>query len=791
LLGLFNERENLRPGEVVVLMPDLAACAPLIEAVFGTAPRERNIPWRVTGRGRTEENPVVRVLDDLLTLTAGSVPVSQVFDLLRQPLVAAHFGLTESALEQVRDWIRKAGIHWGLDSEQARAAGTDGGHTLETGLARLFLSWAAGEAAGRTLFAGHTGISHAPQGSAGLALGAFWHYARALNRLHTELLQAHDAEGWRAVLLDSLTTLMGDALEHAEEMRAVRGVVNALADDMAAADLDGQETHTVLPLDVIHLALAERLDEAMRGSVPGGSVTFSALTALRGLPYRVVCIIGLDNDAFPVRERADEFDLMAAFPQKGDRQRRDDERNLFLDAILSARDVLHLSCVGRSVRDNAELLPSLLVDELLDVLATACADNPENPKSIAEARARLIVEHPLQSFSSDYFVTEGKGDNRLESFRGDFAQALNERFHWQQTQTAGEKRRMGNRFLDEENEDGDHVEEEGAGKPFFTSPLPPPGKEWHCVDLTRLKRFFSNPCRFLLRERLGLDLPSSEEELVDVESFVPDRQTRNQLAARLLPVLLEEGGGSMTDDALLSLARAGGEYPAGSLGEGSLRRELVLLRDFAGRVNAALAKPARPVHTVKLEFQLGGGSGDETWELRAAFGALREDGQIGWRYENARNKNIPAKDVLTAWLDHLTLCAAPPPGVECRTRGLLRNDGFVLNPLPAAEAREHLGKLLALYRAGLQEPLRFFPKSGWEYVCVRTRDGNEDKAHKAALKQWNDGLFPEKDQAAYQLALRGMRAEEALDDVFRETAEIVFDGLWEVFEGLKGFKAAL
>ena len=781
LLGLFREREGLRPDDVVVLMPDLAACVPLIEAVFGTAPRERLIPWRVTGQGRTEENPVARVLDGLLTLAAGNAPASRVFDLLRQPLVAAHFGLPESALGQVRDWMREAGIHWGLDSEQAHASGAGGRHTVEAGLARLFLSWAAGDVAGRAIFAGQTGIPRAPQGSAGLALGAFWHYARALNRLRIELLQAHDAEGWRAVLLGALAALMGEAPECAEEMRAVRGAVNALADDMATASFSGQGADVALPLDVIHLALGERLDDAVHGGVPGGAVTFSALPALRGLPYRVVCAIGLDNDAFPSRERADEFDLMAAFPQKGDRQRRDDGRNLFLDAVLAARDVLHLSCVGRNARDNAKLLPSVLVDELLDALAAACAENPEQADSVAMARARLVVEHPLQSFSPDYFVTEGKRDRRLESFRGEFAHALDERFR--QQRAAGKRGHLEARFF-EEGEDGGHVEgEEGGGRPFFTSPLPPPGEEWRCVDLAQLRRFFSNPCRFLLHERLRLDLPESETEFADVEPFVPNWQASRTLAARLLPVLLEEGeGGSMAEDALFSLARAGGEYPDGNLGEGALRRELAALRSFASRVNAALARPRCPVHTVKLEQVLhpGGGNEAETWELRAAFGALRAEGLVTYRYDDAR-----AHDVLAAWLDHLVLCAMPPPGVECRTRGLSRSGEFVLHALSAPDARAHLGKLLVLYRAGLREPLRFFPKAAWEYMRIHTQEGNEDKARKGASGKWGEGDFPEKSHAAYRLALRGMGAEEILNDVFRENAKTVFGGMWQVFENLR------
>ncbi|MDR2925194.1 MAG: exodeoxyribonuclease V subunit gamma [Azoarcus sp.] len=795
LLGLFKERADLRPSEIVVLMPDLAAYAPLIEAVFGTAPRERHIPWRITGRGRTEENPVARALDDLLALAAGNAPASRVFDLMQQPLVAAHFGLSSAALEEVRGWMSDAGIHWGLDAPQARAAGADGGHTVEAGLARLFLSWAAGDAASHALFAGQTGVPHAPQGSNGLTLGVFWRVARALSRQRAELLKSHDAEGWRTVLLGSLAALVGDAPEHAEEMRTVRETINALANDMAGG---GQETSVALPLDIVHQALIERLDGFMHGSVPGGAVTFSALPALRGLPYRVVCAIGLDNDAFPAHGRADEFDLMAAFPQKGDRQRRDDERNLFLDVALAARDALHLSCVGRSARDNAELLPSVLVGDLLDALAAACAERPEQPDSIEKARERLIVRHPLQSFSPKYFVAEEKRNSRLESFRGEFAHALNER----QKRFAENRPHREIRSFGEEESDGDA--QEGGIEPFFTSPLPPPGEEWRCVELNQMKRFFSNPCRFLLRERLGLDFSVAEEELADVEPLVPNRAATWALADRLLPALLTEKGNAapspINDEALFSLARAGGEYPAGSMGEGALRGELAALRGFADRVNAALAEPCRPAHSIKLAFALDSESGAESerWELRGAFGALRENGLLAWRYsedKSSKNKRankkqaddeegkrcdalseLRAGDALSIWFDHLALCAAPPPGMECRARVFTRSGGLVLNPLPSLDARVRLEKILRLYRAGLREPLHFFPKSAWAFVS--SPDGG--KARQAAKEKWNGSdfhkKFAEKNDDAYRLALRGQCLEEALNDEFWENVETVLGG---------------
>ncbi|MDR1661691.1 MAG: exodeoxyribonuclease V subunit gamma [Azoarcus sp.] len=761
LLGIFKGPKPPRPDEIVVLTPELAACAPLIEAIFGAAPPERRIPWRITGLGATVENPAAQALDRLLALAVGRAPASQVFDLLQHPLVTAHFGLDDTGLGQIRAWMNGSGIHWGLDAGQACAIGGGGEYTAEKGLDRLFLSWAAGEAAGRAPFAGHVGALHAPQGSGGLLLGTFWRYIRDLGRLRAGLLQARDAEGWRAILLEAVTALMGEAAEHAEEIRSVREAINALADDIAAG---AGASATALPLEVIRPALAARLDEGVHGGVPGGAVTFSALPALRGLSYRVVCIIGLDYDAFPGHDRADEFDLMAARPQKGDRQRRIDERNLFLDAVLAARDLLHLSCVGRSARDNTELPPSTLVDELLDALAAACAENPKQAASLAKVRARLTVQHPLQAFSPAYFVAD-KEDKRLENFRGEYAEALARRLRQEQNRAAAQMRPA------VEGADNPNSGTGGAS-PFFATPLPPPPEDWRHVDLSQLKRFFSNPARFLLRERLGLDLPTDSETLSDVETFLPNRQTRIALAERLLPALLTANPGAdetIGDDGLLALARAGAEYPAGPLGEVALRRELASLREFAARVNAAQTPPRLPTHTLRLDFRLDG----EAWILQAAFGAPHADGHLLHRYDEAR-----AHDYLSAWLDHLALCAAPPSGMTLQTRILARDGDFALRPLKPLDARDHLEKLLALYREGLTQPLRFFPKSAWKYACAR--HGDEARRRAEADKRWADGEYPEKDDAAWRLALRGM--DSALDERFRDNASAVFGALREHLE---------
>lgn len=792
LLGLFKMHagtaDALRPADVVVLTPDLETTAPLIEAVFGTAPPARRIPWRITGLGGTRDNPVARVLDQVLELAASRFPASRVFDLLQQAPVAARFGLDEAALETVHDWLRAAGVRWGLDAATDVEAGAAPAHTLDEGLHRLFLAWAAGEAADQASFAGRIGAA-APEGQAALALGSLWRYADSLRRVRDLVLREHDGEGWRSVLNEVLDRLVGDPAEYADALRELRAAIAALADDIAAAELAA-----TLPLAVVHPALAALLDDPARGGVPGGTVTFSALPALRSLPYRVVCVIGLDHGAFPGSERPAEFDLMTARPQAGDRQRRLDDRNLFLDLILSAREVLHLSYVGRSVRDGSALPPSVLVDELLDTLATACASTAGDAEALAEARKRLTVVHPLQAFAADYFIAGARADDRLTSFNADYAEALASRLAASASPAGAASGPAASVIAAAEDEDdaagvedaGDEeaVADPAAAAPFFTAPLPPPDAAWREVDLLQLTRFFANPCRYLLRERLGLDLPESAEVLDDVEPLLPDWPGQRALAARLLPVMLaeeDEGAGaaaaaglpsrmeaaSVAHARLWALACAGNEYPVGSLGEAALAREFDCLLAFARRQRALLAAPAQPPHLARFECGIDG----EAWSLSASFADLRADGLLRARYDDTR-----AGDYLGAWLAHLLLCAAPAPGVRCETRGLSRDGEFRFAALEPAHARAQLEALLGLYREGLRGPLHFFPKSGWAYVT------NGDSLHKASAR-WSGGMRPQFGEAAdpaYRLALRGV--EQPLDERFCALAGAVFMPLFEALD---------
>ena len=74
-----------------------------------------------------------------------------------------------------------------------------------------------------------------------------------------------------------------------------------------------------------------------------------------------VCLLGMNDGDYPRSQPPLDFDLMGSDYRPGDRSRREDDRYLFLEALLSARERLHISWVGKSIQDNAQRPPSVLV----------------------------------------------------------------------------------------------------------------------------------------------------------------------------------------------------------------------------------------------------------------------------------------------------------------------------------------------------------------------------------------------------------------------------------------------
>lgn len=712
--------QGLRPRDVLVLAPDLDTYAPLIPAVFGDAADDGPaIPHSVADRSLRYQASLIGSFQHLLQLARGRFTAGEVVTLLEESALQRRVGFTADDLEHIRHWLKEAPVWWGFDAADRAALGlgeTAPG-TWRRGLDRLLLGYALGDLESDLI----ESIAPLPHVTGELAetAGRLAALVSRLQEIRHELGRPRDLGDWSELLNRLLTDLYEPDENDTDALALIR---TALGQLWHQQELSG--TTEAVPLEAVAEQLRLAFDmTAPRGSFLHGGVTFCALQPMRSVPARVICVLGLNDDAFPRRPIPAEFDLMAQQPWPGDESRSEDDRYLFLETLLSARDTLYLSYVGHSIRDNAELPPSVVVSELLDVLAEA-AGGETTPE-------QFITHHRLHPFSTAYFG----GDPRLFSYSARHA-AIAGRLR-------GERQRPAD---------------------FCPRPLLPAGEDFRQVTLEELTKFFSNPAQFFAERRLGFRLGKPEEELPEREVFATDRLLAYQLRGDLVEQWLVNGA---PDAALEAQWRETGRLPLEAPGAVAFQRLHAETEAFARELRSQ-----------------GAGTWLEPLAVDLSLGAFRLTGTISRRTAGGLLHYRPAKpktkDRLRLWLELLALAAVTDaPG----TGKLLGWDkGKLTKPeefTAPATAREELAKLLELYWTGLTRPLPLPLGCAWDFVS--TLDKGIDQARRKASEAWAGNDFNESTQGEsanpYWRLCHGRFGGDPFGDEFERLAKAVFTPL--------------
>jgi exodeoxyribonuclease V gamma subunit len=670
LLWLFEQHPDLTAADVVVMTPDIEAYAPAIEAVFGGARPERRIPFTIADRSLRSDSTLVEAFLGLLELPGSRYDADRLLSLLETPAVYRRFGIAGGDLDLVQRLVADSAVRWGVDAAARARLGLPAvaENTWRFGLDRLLLGFALPSGETRLL----EGVlpCDAVEGSDAEVLGRLGAFVEAAAALEDALAAPRSLTAWAATLTDVLDRFVDPGGDEAEAAQALRSLLQRLADDAGRARYEAP-----VSLSLVRVLLRRELEQPVNtGRFLTGGVTFCAMVPMRSIPFEVVCLIGMNDGSFPRTRQPPSFDLIAERPpERGDRSRRDDDRYLFLEAIVSARRCLYLSHVGRGIRDNAPIPPSIVVSELLEAVN----------RGYDVDRRQVITEHPLQPFSPRYFATPTEPG--LVSYSAELCEASRVR----RRQPEPTRKLL-------------------AGR------LPDPGPELQAVDLDAFLRFFANPTAHLLRRRLGVRLAEAELPALRREPFVLDGLGAYAVRVELLERHAETCAGA---DPLPAL-RACGLLPYGRVGHVELVRQRAVVEEFAERLAALTAGEA--LETIEFAIQL------DALRLEGALRGIARDGVIDHRL--ARPK---ARDQLTLWIRHLILHVVRPRPEGWRSVWL-GTRAIVFEPV--TDARALLQTLGGLYREGMQRLLPFFPESALAW-CEATRakldaartawDGNE------------------------------------------------------------------
>lgn len=670
LLELFNRESNLTPREVVVMVPNIEAYAPYIEATFGQVPSTdpRYLPYSIGDRSLGATLSMTQALDTLLNLPNSRFSNTEILDLLNVPAVQACFELTSAEVSLLERWVNAAGVRWGLTGEQREYLEVPQfeQNTWLFGLRRMLAGYLIGDTTLWRNIAPYDEIT----GLDARVAGQLAHLLDMLNHYWHLLRGKYTPDAWG----DVLGQLLSDFF---------------LPQDSAEITLDaGLRQHLSLWQDTcrdagfveeVPLLVARRpIDETLESEGPSqrflvGSISFCTLMPMRSIPFRHLCLLGMNDGDYPRQQPAMSFDLMRAYVdgsslyRPGDRARRDDDRYLFLEALLSARDSLYISWVGRSQQDNTERPPSVQVAQLRDAIELYWQQGTST---------KLTIEHAVQPFSERYYV---QSEDVLP------ASYAKEWFALHQLKDA----------------------KETAKEPLSALPLP------LSLQVSLLGAFLRQPVEFFFTQRLGVSLNIEKSEEEETEPFAFDHLENWQIENHLIQAALEggaEGYLGAIDEQALWLKKAG-MLPVGEFSELVTDPKSMEIKTTAAAYFSDLAGwQILPTEVLSHPLQIA----EQTVYLEGSLENLYRNQQDYRRQRLVAGKIKDRCDKLVHdWVLHLL---ASVHDISLTTLVYGQDAVAVLPPITAIDAENLLVDLIGAYQVALREPLPVACKTALEWL---------------------------------------------------------------------------
>ena len=708
LLSMLDADGELSPEDILVMVPDIATYAPYIEATFRHQSEVR-LACNISDVASADNHPQVTTFLNLLRLSQSRFSQSEMLALLDCESLCRKFDLDQSALQEIQRMLEQTHLRWGIDAQHKTAFGlpAESGNTWQQARQRLFAGYAFGD---EQLWHGVAAVQGWDESNAE-SIGRFWNFFDRLDSWRKRLSVSRSTVEWQSLLLQLVDDFFVETDPRESRLQEIRDVIREFAKDQQCS---------ISPLLIGYMLEQQLNNEQQSGGLYSGGITFCGMRPMRSVPFKVICLLGMNQADFPRRDEQSDFELLALQPAPSDPSNRVEDRYLMLETLLCARDKLYISYTGRSLKDNSACQPSLLVEELLNFIDSRYHVHQQADKQLSELLCRV---HPMQVFSTDNYQDTYPGYNP----------------HW--FRVASQMAQF--QFSTGQNWPDKLLQQVDAGEN---------------LELTNLHRFLRHPIKAFYQQRLGIHL-NREEVAADDEVFDLNKLDEWTLKQQLARDVL----GCQKDSMERILAQ--GSLAHGHAAESQLNQIaqqhhnwLQALKPFAGITNLAI-----PIEiTTTADAVISG-------VISNYF-----PGKGLMAYHGGRFKGY---HLLALWLDHLMLCASGRYRDADNSLLIGIDEQWCIEPLEEQAAINQLEHYRHLYLQGMRIPLPVFPTTSFDWA----RNGDPQKALASAEKAWasKNSRFPKPDcdDEYIELVMRDCSQAPFADRRFGELANALYGEL--------------
>ncbi len=566
LLDSLEKHPQLQVHEIAIVAPNIHDYAPYLQAVLN------DIPHSIASSHLPIGQAVCTAFLQFLNVCDSRFGWQTVLELLEHPSIYPSFDLSIDDVCILKHWLLQTEVRWGQAATHKSQFELPPlqENTWQASLERLLMGYAVNDE--HTFVAGILPYKHL-EGSAAQALGGLCDFVQLLFTASRDLQQPHTLPDWSEQCRYYATHLFAHL--NPLDQQPLYALLAKLSETLTTP-----QPH-LLTLAVIKAWLSDQLTTSTAASgLLRGQLTCCSINAVRGVPFQVIIVLGMNEGEFPRNQHAPAFDLIAQFPRRTDFNPRSDQRQQFLQLLFAAQQQLILTYQGQSLAQNQIIPPAVVVSELVEVLA--------HDYQLSD----IIINQPLQAFSRRYFSAESP---RLFSYAKtacDTAVAL--------------------------------AAEKSPASLWWQGTIP--AKQEHVIETIELFSFFRHPQRYFLRRQLNLYLQPLAATPPEREPFCIDGLHAYSLYQDWIEALLNQQPFS------LKKLQAQGKWLSGVMAELSFVQTQTQLIEFVEQIKSlTLGEKIAPL---AVDRQCG------SWRIVGKLEHRYQHGSLFYRFAGLKGKDF-------------------------------------------------------------------------------------------------------------------------------------------------------
>ncbi len=497
ILQMLDNDKSLWLTEIAIMAPDIQEYADLLETTFSKGSDGYNLPLNIIDLKYEGESPFFQGVEALLELAGRAFQRDEIFTLLSNPCVAQKFSITKNDLQFWLEGISELNMKWGMDDshreELKKGRGNQAG--FEQGFERILSGMAFLNEKNTEIFSlnSKTILPHTDHEKGhGKQWGRFIYILRSLYSDIYPLAKVRLPVCRWVLLLEHIINFYIKEREDNLRDQGDRKLLENFFSNITKMVKKSKNKDQVVDFYTMRSLVFQQLggQAGKRGKFLTDGICCSSIKSSRNIPFKVICLLGMNEGSFPRGKSYSSFDLtryLESHPDELTTSPLNSDRFSIMEIIFAAAEKLQIYYTGKDNIKNEILQPSIIVTEIKKYIDFC------GLQGAGEVSANLTQEHPLQSFDKKYF----SGTSGYFSYNRQSMEAA--RAYYTSGKTADVFKQS------------DKIKEY-----IYDLSILDKSVEIPVVDLKSIISFLSNPAKEYLQETAGLFLSEQESVLDDI-----------------------------------------------------------------------------------------------------------------------------------------------------------------------------------------------------------------------------------------------------------------------------------